>query len=258
STLDRLLATPIPPRDPIDLYARMQGVDPASIKRVINDSPPAYPVGRVDQFWVGNQQTGDYHQTPATLRFVSPHAYWYVEQGRTVAQDAIERSAAFFEAHTYPTVRADFGTEWVPGVDDDPHVTILMAQVPGVGAYYSSWDEYPRVVYVHSNEREMVEVNLDAVDPGTDTFDGVVAHEFQHMVHWFSNPNDETWVDEGSAELARNLVQEGDPPSVSGYEGQPDTQLTAWSDQPGSVGVHYEAAYLFMRYFTDRFGGPSI
>ena len=37
STLDRLLATPIPPRDPLDLYARMNGVDPATIKRVVND-----------------------------------------------------------------------------------------------------------------------------------------------------------------------------------------------------------------------------
>jgi hypothetical protein len=258
STLDRLLATPIPPRDPLDLYARMNGVDPATIKRVVNDSVPSYQVGRSDQFWVGNQQTGEYHQAQADLRFVSPHAYWYVEQGRSVPQQAIERSADYFESRTYPTVRTYFGSEWFPGIDNDPHVTVLMAEVPGVGAYFSSWDEYPRSVYVHSNEREMVHMNLDAVEPGSSYFDGVLAHEFQHMVHWYSNPNDETWVDEGSAELAHNIVLGGDSISVSGFDRQPDTQLTAWTDQQGSVGVHYEAAYLFMRYFTDHYGGPDV
>ncbi len=257
-TLERLLATPIPPRDPVELYARLHGLDPASIPRVVNPTPPSYELGRVDTFWIGDQNTRTYHQTQATLRYVTPHSYWYVEQGRSISDGAIQHSADFFESRTYPTVHQYFGSEWTPGVDNDPHITILLARVPGVGAYFSSWDEYPRQVYEHSNEREMMDVNLDAMSPGTAQFDGVLAHEFQHMVHWNSNPNDETWVDEGCAELSTNLVLGDQTVGVNAFAAQPDTQLTAWSDQPGETGVHYEAAYLFMRYFIDRFGGPSI
>ena len=34
----------------------------------------------------------------------------------------------------------------------------------------------------------------------------------------------------------------------------PDTQLTAWSDNPDDRTQHYGAAYLFMSYFLQRFG----
>jgi immune inhibitor A len=257
-TLELLEATPIPPRNPIALFARVHGTDPATIPTVVNTAPPTYQAGREDTFWIGNQQTGQYREAQATLRLVSPHAYWYVENSRTVEDSAIQHAADFFESRTYPTVHKYYGTEWSPGVDDDVHITVLMAQVPGVGAYFSSWDEYPRSVYVHSNEREMVDINLDALAPGTSEFDGVLAHEFQHMVHWFSNPNDETWVDEGSAELSTDLVLGTQPIGISSFAGQPDLQLTAWSDQPGESSAHYQAAFLFMRYFIDRIGGPEI
>src|SRR5206468_3393854 len=158
---------------------RVHGIDPAAVPTTVNATPPDYQAGRVDTFWIGNQRTGEYRQAEATLRLASAHAYWYVEQGRTVGDDAIRHAADFFESRTYPTVHQYYGTEWSPGVDDDVHITVLMAQVPGVGAYYSSWDEYPRSVYVHSNEREMVHINLDALEPGTSEFDGVLAHEFQ-------------------------------------------------------------------------------
>src|SRR5262249_34568647 len=71
-TLELLVATPIPARDPVALYARVHGVDPASIPTVVNATPPNYQSGRLDTFWIGNQQTGEYHQAQATLRDVSP------------------------------------------------------------------------------------------------------------------------------------------------------------------------------------------
>jgi immune inhibitor A len=258
STLELVQSTAIPPRDPVLLHSRLSGVDPASIPPIVNEDLPVQEPGHVETFWVGNQVTRDYRQADAVLRHVSAHAYWYVEQGRVVDSDPLRRSADWFEEHTYPTVRRLFGSEWFPGVDNDPRITVLMARVPGVGAYFSSWDEYPSTVYVHSNQREMVHMNLDSIRPGSADFDGVLAHEFQHMVHWYGNANDETWVDEGSAELATNLVMGDAPLSASAYQSQPDTQLTAWSDQPGAVSPHYDAAYLFMRYFVDRYGGPEL
>src|SRR4051794_2491241 len=126
STLEVLESTPIPPRDPLAVWSRLNGVDPTTIGRVMNDTAPNYQVGRTDTFWVGNQATGEYHQTQATLKYAGAHAYWYVEQGRDVPDAAIRRSADYFDSHTYPTDRQFYGSEWFPGVDNDPHITVLL------------------------------------------------------------------------------------------------------------------------------------
>jgi len=42
-----------------------------------------------------------------------------------------------------------------------------------------------------------------------------MAHEFEHMIHWNGDPNEEAWVDEGLAELAMWFY--GNPDTISGF-----------------------------------------
>ena len=253
-TLELLASTPQRVRDPVALVARVTG---APIARVAREGPPEpFAVGRVDSFWVLDHNDNTYKRREAELRLVTPRVYWYVERGRDVRADELQRSAVHFEDVTYPTVHHYFGSEWSPGVDGDPRITVFLGTVPGVSAYFSSWDEYPRSVFPYSNEREIVHLNAGSLRPGTAGFDATLAHEFQHMVHWNVNPADETWVDEGSAELASSLTS---PVRAAGgasqFGRQPDVQLTAWSES--STSPHYESAFLFMQYFVDRYGGPD-
>ena len=253
-TLELLASTPQRVRDPVALVARVTG---APIARVAREGPPEpFAVGQVDSFWVLDHNDNTYKRREAELRLVTPHVYWYVEPGRDVRADDLQRSAAHFEDVTYPTVHRYFGSEWSPGVDGDPRITVFMGTVPGVAAYFSSWDEYPRSVFPYSNEREIVHLNAGSSRPGTAGFDATLAHEFQHMVHWNVNPADETWVDEGSAELAASLA--GPARAAGGtsqFGRQPDVQLTAWSES--NTSSHYESAFLFMQYFADHYGGPD-
>ena len=86
-------------------------------------------------------------------------------------------------------------------------------------------------------------------------YEMVLAHEFQHMIHWHNDRNEETWVNEGMSELAQEIA--GYPPDVGFariYADQPDTQLNTWSVDPGANAGHYGASYLFMAYFLQRFG----
>ena len=39
-----------------------------------------------------------------------------------------------------------------------------------------------------------------------DVYETVLAHEFQHMVHWNNDRNEETWVNEGMSELAQEVA----------------------------------------------------
>jgi immune inhibitor A len=255
NTMERVLAAELPQRDMRLLAERLgkQGLIPLVVREV----PLDYQLGDAASFWVGNLDTLERTRVTATLRYITPHLYVWVEDGVTVAQDALASAAEQFEQHTYPTTRDFFGSEWSPGVDADTHLHILHSTARHMGAglagYYSSSDEYSRLANPYSNEREMFYLSLSGMSPGTGLYNGVLAHEFQHMIHWANDRNEETWVDEGCAELSAYL-NGYDPGGFEwAYIADPDVQLTTWPSTASSA-ANYGASYLFMRYFMGRFG----
>jgi hypothetical protein len=93
--------------------------------------------------------------------------------------------------------------------------------------------------------------NLDLRDEFTY---GVLAHEFQHMIHWNLDRNEETWMNEGFAEVA-TLLNEYDVGGFDfAYARNPDQTLTYWPSEPGTAGGHYGQSFLFLSYFLQRFG----
>jgi hypothetical protein len=174
-----------------------------------------------------------------------------------VDEDDLARSARRFEQETYPTVRRIFGSEVSPGLDGDPHVYLFLGDVPGVAGYFSGPDEYPFVVREHSNQHEMFYINLENAAPGTDYFDGILAHEFQHMVHWNMDRDEDTWVNEGLSELAAHVNGFDVGGTDRLFSAAPDTQLTTWPELEDS-GPHYGASYLFLAYFLDQYGEDAV
>jgi hypothetical protein len=252
-----LAETVLPERDLLALTTRLK--KPAEpIPVVVNATPPHYEVGDRAEFWINEQATNTYFRSWATLHYVTPHVHVWVEDGYDVDHDDLVRSAERFEKETYPTNRRFFGSEWTPGVDNDLHISIFNGNVPGVGGYYSSADEYSYLVNPYSNEREMFYINLDNAQPGNDYYDGILAHEFQHMIHWYTDRNEDTWVNEGCAELATYLNGYDVGAADRIFSHTPDTQLTAWADDPNLAGPHYGGSYLFMVYFLERFGNEVL
>lgn len=241
----------MPERDLLDIATRLKHPE-ESIPTVVNPVPPRYEVGDNETFWVWDEVEKTHFTATATLCYITPHLYVWVEDGYEVDQKALEKSAERFEDRIYPTNRRFFGEEWAPGVDNDPHIHIFNGHVPGLGGYYSSSDEYSHLIHLYSNEREIVYINLDALQPGTEAYEGVLAHEFQHMIHWAVDRNEDTWVNEGFSELATQL----NGYSVGGasyvFSRSPDVQLTSWPE-PEEATPNYGASYLFMAYFLERF-----
>jgi immune inhibitor A len=250
----RVLSTVRPGRDPLDLAVRLRGVSPAT--PLIAPAVPAPLVaGLQDNFWILNQRTAQLFQSQATLRLVTEHAYWFVETDLAdrAPQGDLERSAAVFEDKTYPLIHRYFGSEPSPGVDQDGHIVFFLGNVPGVAAYFSSADAYPRAINPRSNEHDMIYVNVSSLRPGQTGFDSTITHELQHMAQFAHCPTQEGWVDEGASELAMRVAgYEGSPPTS--FATHPDVQLTAWS-QSADVIRHYQVAYLFVRYVAERAGG---
>jgi hypothetical protein len=245
-----------PERDLYQLAAELTQAGRGTIPRVVNPAPVSYTEGRRDTFWLVDLPDLKVYQTQFELRLVTPHAYWYVEDGQSIRQDDIQRSAAAFEEKIYPRVTAVFGAEWSPGVDNDPHLNILNARLRGVGGYYSSTDEYPASVSKNSNQREIIYVNSGAMPIGTQGYLEVLAHELQHAVHWNADPSEETWVNEGLAELSTSIAGLSTS-SFRRFLRSGPTSLVHWPLDPFDSGANYGAASLFMHYLVEHYGDPN-
>ncbi len=244
---------PAPERDLFRLAAELSlPTDYPEIPRVVNAEPVSYTAGKKDRFWLVDTRTLKSYQSQFELRLVSPRAYWYVEQGRPVRQSDLERAAAEFEAVIYPRVTAYFGQEWTPGVDNDPHLTIVHGKIRGAAGYFSSTDEYPVSVRPRSNQREMIYLNIDHLPVGSDPYLNVLAHELQHAIHWNHDPSDDSWISEGLAELAVTVAGY-QPASMQRFMQRPFVSLVHWPIDDANIGAHYGGASLFMHYLAEHY-----
>ncbi len=241
-----------PGRDLIDLARRFRGL-PADAPRLARATPFPYQIGDHEQFAVIDLETPKVTAVAATLRLITDHAYFFVEDGRSYSEAALQRIGADFESQVYPKVTAAFGREWTPGVDSDPRITIVHAGLSGAGGYYDGSDEYPRAVVANSNEREALYLDASSLSSSATAYNALVAHELQHMVHWNADPDEEAWVNEGLSQAAAELVGGGSN-WLESFLTSPDTQLNFWPEL-GETGVHYAASELFFGYLLDRFGG---
>jgi len=248
-----LASMQVPPLDRYDLARRLKHIA-GPIPQAKAVSPMKYSLGDHEVFWALNLDRVESFQISATLHLISPHLYMWVQDGMQVPQDALERSAQTFEEHLYPTIRSYFGSEWSPGIDNDVRLTILNARFSGAAGYFSSSDEYPSAVMPYSNQREMFYINPEHEQPGSSSYDATLAHEFQHMIHWFADSNEEAWVNEGASELAMHLCGYSRDVRINAFADHPDTQLNSWDSEPDSAAAHYGAAFLFLAYFAERFG----
>lgn len=248
----------LPWRDLRELAVRLKGVPREDADPVVPASPPERQVGDRDTFWVADEPNDSYYAIGVTLKVVTPHAYMYLADDTRVELSKLEEAASFFEQRIYDVNRGYFGSETAVGIDGDPRVSIVNATVPGLGGYFTSVDEYTRSVHPYSNERKAIYVNVQSVPPGSPAYYGVLAHEFEHMIHSNTNRREQTWVKEGAAEVAVEAANLGSSGAASAFESTPDTQLDAWADSKGDVGRHYGAAYLFLSYFLEHFGGYQV
>jgi hypothetical protein len=259
STETLLLETDVPVRD-LRLLASRLKYNGQELPVVVNPTPPTYTLGDQETFWISDDSgpTPRQFQATATLEHITEHTYWWIEDGFTVDLDDLRRSAETFETQTYPTNRDFFGSEWTPGVDNDVRLSIYLGNIPGVGGYYASLNEFSAEVNPYSNEREMFFINLNVLTPGSEFFDGVLAHEFQHMIHWWQDRNEATWVNEGLSELASHLNGYNVDNAYQLYLRQPDLQLTAWGHSSSQSLPYYGSSYLFMLYFLEQFGEEMV
>ena len=242
----------LPARDLVDLAQRFRDA-PRSPPLLARDTPYGYAIGDSVEFSILDLNTPAITTITATVRKITGHAYFFVENGLAYSESELQTIGSDFENVVYPRIRRDFGPEPAPGVDSDPRITLLHAGLHGAGGYFSMTDEYPRIIMPQSNEREMIYLDGGILSAPGAAYNGLVAHELQHLVHWAADPTEDSWVNEGLAQVAAEQVGAGsDWQDI--FLRQPDTQLTFWPAIEDAT-VHYAAAELFFSYLLDHYGG---
>jgi len=256
-TLYTLENTLIPLADPRDLAQRLQMIN--NIPETVEAPSVEYEVGDVKTFWLTNMDTTQNFEQETQLAYKTDHAYFWIDTRVTYDQAHLSALADAFENQMYPTNRAFFGSEWSPGIDNDVRLYIVYARGLGssVAGYFSSIDSVHPLANPYSNAHETFMLNADAIRLN-DTFTyGVLAHEFQHMIHWYQDMNESTWLNEGFSELAALLNGYYTGGFDRLYLMNTDIQLNDWPNDQRATTPHYGASFLFVTYFLDRFGDDA-
>jgi hypothetical protein len=230
----------------------------------------------------------DFTLVTADLKYEGTHTLLYVDQ-RTditcITDPEAEALGLKFENSIYPTNTSSFGSE--PDINHDGKVAILLTPVvneltPEGGAstgyiagFFMPGDLLP--TYVPTGASNGMEIyysmvpdpngiygNVYAKEPALDVIEGVIAHEFQHMIMFnyriliFGNGYSgtymaELWVDEGLAHIAEDL---------NNHDDSNIRRADLFLNDPGDVTLIHGgddleergASFLFFRYLGDRFG----
>ena len=252
TTLDTLKQTNVPENDPNELACRLQSV--CNVPETIQAK--TYQVGDREKFWINNSDTAVHRQGDFTLRYITPHSYFWAEDGTDVNKADMKQLMDTFENEIYPTDREFFGSEAIPGIDNDPHIYVLYAHDIGsnIAGYYNSSDTYNPQVKEYSNAHDTYVLGSDQ-DLGDSYTYTTLAHEFVHMIQNASDRNDATWMTEGFAEVGSFLNKYGVGSHDWLYIQQPDLQLNTWVDSSSpDFSPHYGQSFLYLTYFLDRFG----
>ncbi len=250
-TIETLGKTIVPENDPYELSCRLEAI--CNVSKTVQAK--SYQVGDKEKFWILNSDTVEYTQMDATLLYITPHSYFWVEDGADVNQQDVKALMDTFENQIYPMDREFFGSEANPGVDGDPHIYVLYASNVGrsVAGYFYSSDGYNPLVNEYSNAHETYVIHTTQ-DLADEYAYSTLAHEFAHMIHFAADRNEELWMNEGFAEVGAFLNGYSAGVFDWEYAQSPDLQLTDWLGADQSNRTHYGQSFLFLTYFLDRFG----
>lgn len=248
--LDKLMTADYPAHDYFETGNRLGKYEISA--RTIDS--PAYEVGQAQTFYV------DGEAVTAVLMAATEHIYFWVDDRLDFLETDINTAAERLEKDYYPRLVNLFGQEWQPGIDNDPHFSILHFSGSADGSelgYFSDTDEYPRQLYNDSNEEELVYLVMGPLQQGEDLYYGTMVHEIQHLIQWYMDSNETTWLNEGLSQLAEIYVGL-ETADTYDYLRQPDTRLNTWEYEDDTVDAHYAGAYLYAVYLWEQLGEAAI
>ena len=242
---------------------------------------PAHPIGFQRNFFAIDFAKKQQYIVQATLRGSGPHCYIFVEDSEwpeNITAQMVQTLHRAFDMATpadphrgiYDTLTAYLGAP--PDIDRNGKVILLLLNIPDTGAHHATAGyflpadqergvlHHPTFGPLHSNEADILYIHSRNRPVNAEVIQKIIAHELQHLIHYKHSPNEEIWIDEGCADYAAfqcgyNLTQH-----LEAFQQMPDISLTNWAHKnQANLLSHYGAAFLFMLYLHEHYGGtPTI
>jgi hypothetical protein len=253
-----------------DRYVPAQGETP------VDPPVPAKP-GDTREFWTWDMSVMPPGQkrVHTTCRSVGEHTNVWVDDSvweRLVTEDDVNILERRLERQA-PTGATDprkgiaelnhdyFGKPPV-GLDGDPKVNVLLTEFAAfkgtvMDGYFNAFDtltekeaqEYDQ----HSNESEVIYLNSASRRISSDYMQGVLAHEYSHLLQYPHDGDEESWLGETLGEVAMKVNgYHTDMGHVARHQTRPDRPLVS------QTYVDYGACMLFGTYLTEQYGQGFI
>jgi hypothetical protein len=126
------LAKTLPEAKIFDITRRMRGRDgqPAAEFQPVRATPLVESVGTQVPFWTYDFAVKKPTRITATLRVITDHAKWWVQNDVQFDLEQIRAERHRVRDEDLSHRPKLYGEEWTPGVDSDPHINILLARIP--------------------------------------------------------------------------------------------------------------------------------
>jgi len=180
------------------------------------------------------------------------------DQIQALGDELTNQIVAVDEAHFGPIGLAD------PADEDSDALVVLVYNVQDESYYDCSVTTYTAGYFApeYINEAGMNVIVIDSYDwanrIGADAavpylYEGVIAHELEHLLMNYSDPGELSWVDEGLADFAGFVNQYPAGGSHITYHQvfHRETSLTRW----GGGLENYGASFSYMLYLWEQAGG---
>ncbi len=196
--------------------------------------------------------------------FPNPSGTWRAEDRISTAQ--LSYLLDQFDTVIYPEDTSVFG-EPLPRGNEGQKTWILIHNIRDA-AYYDSTQTSYVAGYFSASEDAANNKNMMHIDSydwtnrvGPDSarpflYEGIFAHEFEHLILFDVDPDESIWVNEGLADLAGYLCGYGHPAGHIAYYMvyHPIVSLTFWD---GGL-QNYGASYLFQLYLYENYGESAF
>lgn len=268
-------------------------------------------VGEHIEVWVAND-----------LAFPEGDCRTQIPNSTTITDEQVQRLITEFDTNMYPTETAAFSTP----PDRDGTNAILDGDFTGGGDNtvalidnvrddnYYTFPEAPTYIagFFSSQFNELLDRNVMTIDafdwahrttdnpPNEPTddlctsrparpnlYEGTFAHEWQHLLQYYADPNETTWLNEGLSDVAQTLTGyvnaeatvfepgadshiycfQGFGPVQTPYNpnprdcGGPENSLNLWGEDQGNANAvlaDYGNAYEFLLFLRDRYGDDIL
>lgn len=241
------------------------------------------------------ESVGNFTEVTAEARFVGERAALFVDEDAPsggFTQADLQLFSERFDDFIHPTVTSAFGAE--SDLDGNERVVILLSPAVNaltprgstgfVGGFFFGIDLIPEtegsnsgeVFYTLVPDPDGIYSDPRSKDDILEIVPGILAHEFQHMVHFNqrvlllgAEANEALWLSEGLAQYAEELVARGyadagDPASEELFRDGARERSRRYLAAPEEVSVVISAGqgtleergggFLNVMYLADRFG----